>query len=358
MELSNDYLTLRSCRLKGAEELALNGRGFVFLIFKSGAGACHGAPSPHRLAGGDVLVVDIASPGKIRARDNGELNFWYFAVELEHLFPLFSGREICLLQRVGEGFKNGKVYPASSPLAKECARLAEEIPVQLNLDHRSHVLRIVSAILSAEFKAQQPTLADFVPMRDHVLQVFERLQTNEILSLSVGELARKFNCSRRHLNRLFHQHFGLSVAALRMELRLLKAVSLLVDPDAKVIYVAQKCGFNHLGLFNTCFKKRFGASPSQWRKVVTLASQHPAEARASGCPFQNQGLCSQSMEVEDRRNGTGPTRPLERVALCGLLKDIVALKSGISPQSFIRKGEENLEFTAENIGQRRLRIGV
>jgi hypothetical protein len=33
--------------------------------------------------------------------------------------------------------------------------------------------------------------------------------------------------------------------------------------------VAEQCGFNHLGLFNTCFKRRFGTSPSQWRKSST-----------------------------------------------------------------------------------------
>ncbi len=30
---------------------------------------------------------------------------------------------------------------------------------------------------------------------------------------------------------------------------------------SKVINVATQCGFNHLGLFNTCFKRRFGISP-------------------------------------------------------------------------------------------------
>lgn len=126
-----------------------------------------------------------------------------------------------------------------------------------------------------------------------MVQVFERLSANEIIGLSVGELAEKFSCSRRHLNRLFHHHFGVSVAALRMEMRLLKAMSLLRDPDAKVINVAEQCGFNHLGLFNTCFKRRFGASPGQWRKatqqVETTLKEKP-ESKAS-CPLHATGLC-------------------------------------------------------------------
>jgi AraC-like DNA-binding protein len=315
MELSNDYLTLKLRRLRSPEQMDLNGRGLFFVISKGGEGACHCGSLLHRLASGDVLVVDSASQGKIHVRNNGEMVFWFFIAEFEHLFPLFSGREICLLQKVAESFDAGRVYPGSSPLAKECLRLIEEVPVPFSLGHRSHVLRIVSAILTVEFKAVQPKLADFGPMRDHVLQVFERLGTNEFLSLAVGDLARKFNCSRRHLNRLFHQHLGVSVAALRMEMRLLKAVSLLVDPDAKIVHVAEKCGFNHLGLFNACFKKRFGNTPSQWRKrassgenlVSDLDVGHPS------CPMHTTGLCPWTPKLDDRAAPTRKTDSMQEL---------------------------------------------
>jgi AraC-like DNA-binding protein len=116
----------------------------------------------------------------------------------------------------------------------------------------------------------------------------------------VGELADKFSCSRRHLNRLFHQHFGFSVAALRMEMRLLKAVSLLREPDAKVINVAEQCGFNHLGLFNICFKRRFGNSPGQWRKLTSQAEGQRAglTEAAPTCPLKSNGLCPWSGKPE------------------------------------------------------------
>jgi AraC-like DNA-binding protein len=338
MELNNDYLTLQPRRLKASESLDLIGRGLLFLIIKGGQGVCHCGSALHRLGAGTVLVLDTVCQGRIQASSDGEMTFWCFVAELEHLFPLFSGREICLLQKLAESFKTGRVHPGSSPLAKECLKLAEDVPVQFSLDHRSHVLRIVSAILTAEFKDAQPKLADLVPMQDHVLQVFERLQTNELLSLPVGELAKKFNCSRRHLNRLFHQHFGVSAAALRMEMRLMKAVSLLVDPDAKIIHVAENCGFNHLGLFNTCFRKRFGSSPGEWRKTVTQASNRPTTASVHGQPFQSEDSCLASGKTDARRSGKGRTHSLERVALGGLLQDMAAMKTGIIPQAFGRKG--------------------
>jgi AraC-like DNA-binding protein len=106
-------------------------------------------------------------------------------------------------------------------------------------------------------------------------------------------MAHKFCCSRRHLNRLFHQHFGCSVASLRMEMRLLKALSLLRDQALKIINVAEECGFNHLGLFNACFKKRFGSTPSQWRKGAANGEKGGAalNVRHPACCLHTNGLC-------------------------------------------------------------------
>jgi AraC-like DNA-binding protein len=132
-----------------------------------------------------------------------------------------------------------------------------------------------------------------VPVEEHLMQVLQNLSPDEIMNLSIEELAAKFSCSRRHLSRLFHQHFGLSVASLKMEIRLLNAVSLLRNLDTKVINVAEECGFNHTGLFNTCFKRRFGVSPGQWRKSIgqTATKSVGSNGASSNCSLRSSGLC-------------------------------------------------------------------
>lgn len=293
--LNKDYLTLRLVRLRAPAEWSSDRSQLSFVFPKGGQGSFVSGPIVRRLAPGDVLVTNAntASPGKIGVPESGELIFWCFSVSVENLFPLFASNEVCLLQGITDGFKESKHYAASSPLAAECHRLLADLPPQADLGHRSQLLRIVAAVFSLEFTHAHRQRVGFVRVEEHMAQVFEELSSADMLSLSVGELATRFGCSRRHLSRLFHQYFGMSVAALRMEMRLLKAVSLLRDPDAKIINVAEECGFNHLGLFNICFKRRFGHSPGQWRK-----SAEPAHNRLVGtvktegaCPLQSAGLC-------------------------------------------------------------------
>jgi AraC-like DNA-binding protein len=265
------------------------------------------------------LVVNGAVGGKIGVHEKGEFLFWNFSVSFENLLPLFGAEEISLLHNISEGFKSAKIYPASHPVSVECHRLLALVPPQFNLDHRGQLIRIAATILSVEFKAVQSQRSGYMRAEDHLIQVFERLSASEIINLSVGELAQRFNCSRRHLNRLFHQHFGLSVAALRMEMRLLKAVSLLRDSEAKIINVAEECGFNHLGLFNTCFKRRFGASPGQWRKAAskTGGAMPMTPDNQPACPLHANGLCpwngqtnapAQSSTPAPARRQPGPAR--------------------------------------------------
>src|SRR5664280_1340996 len=293
--LSQEHLTLRLVRLKPSEKWVHGANGLSFVFLKEGGGKYISKAVTQHLAPGDVLVLNGTPEGAggLCADEGGEMVFWFFAANFEHLFPLFASNEICLLQNVTEGFKGTKLYGASSPLAGECHRLLAKVPPQFNLDHRSQLLRVVAAILTVEFETAQPHRVGFVRSEQHIIQVFEKLSATDLLSLSVGDLAARFGCSKRHLNRLFHQHFGFSVAAMRMEMRLLKAASLLRDPDIKVIHVAEQCGFNHLGLFNTCFKRRFGNSPGQWRKTSAQAEGQSVQTvnDRSVCPLRSNGSC-------------------------------------------------------------------
>jgi AraC-like DNA-binding protein len=291
--LAQDPFSLRSIQLKSPQEWAHKGEQLSFIFLKAGVGRWIAGSVAQRLGSGDVLVLNAATGGKLCVAGPGEMDFSCFTLQLEHLFPVFESSEICLLQNISDGFKTAKVYPAGSPVARECNRRLAEIPAQINLDHRSHLLRVAAAILMVEFNRAKSQRIGFVRPEEHMVQVFEKLTAAEMLSLSVGELAGKFGCSRRHLNRLFHHYFGISVATLRMEMRLLRSVTLLKDPDAKIIRVAEDCGFNQLGLFNICFKRRFGASPGEWRKLNQKSGGRPdlPPPEVAACPLQVNGLC-------------------------------------------------------------------
>jgi AraC-like DNA-binding protein len=294
--LGDKHFKLQLNRLQSSDSWVGQSRNeneFTIVFLKGGIGKYVVSDAIQRLVPGSILVFNDPVGGKLYADERSECVFHSFSLVLEDLFPLFASNEISLLHHVKANFKHSRIYPSGSRIAAECRPLFEMAQTQSGLQHRSQLLAIMAVILSEELKNVHINRSGRDWAEDHMIQVFDKLSSAELLNLSVDDLAAKFSCSRRHLNRLFHQHFGLSITSLRMELRLLKAVSLLRNPREKIINVAEQCGFNHLGLFNTCFKKRYGASPGQWRKSNLGAEKPSPKKNADGqtCPLQANGLC-------------------------------------------------------------------
>ena len=124
---AQDYLTLRLVRLKSSEEWTLSREGLSFVFFKGGSGMYVFGSNSQPLAPGDVIVMHGESGGKLCLNKGQEMVFWAFLLRLEHLFPLFDGSELSLLQSVLNGFKTSKLFPASTALARQCHRLIEEV---------------------------------------------------------------------------------------------------------------------------------------------------------------------------------------------------------------------------------------
>jgi len=298
------YLNLRSVCLDTPDEWICMGKGLVFVFVNEGTGTYVSGGALCKVSAGDVLVQDATVGGKLCITEN-RMVFSHFSVSLEQLLPLLAVNEISLLRNIPASFKKAKLYSASNVIARKCHRLLRGIPSQFNLNHRGQLLRVAAAVLAVELKS---TGIGSVQNDGNATGIFEKLSTTELLNLPIGGLARKYGCSRRHLNRLFHRQFGVSAAALKMEMRLLKATSLLRNPDSKIIRVAEECGFGHLSVFNIHFKKRFGASPGQWRKmVIQVQNQSPGwNIGGVNCSLQKNGLCPLSKrDTPKTRTGHG-----------------------------------------------------
>jgi AraC-like DNA-binding protein len=299
---------LHSACLKSPEKLAISGRGLFFMFLTGGGGEWWDGMRGQALAAGDVFLVNAATGGSLRVANGSSMPFFCFSLGLDHLWALCATHELCLLESVMDRLKAAKLHVAAAPIAQRCFDLLRQVPREQNLEHRTQLLRVAAALLCDEFEKALPPRSGYVRNEQHLLQVLEKLPASDIVELPIDELASRFSCSRRQLNRLFQRYFGRSAGALRMEMRLLRAASLLRDYDAKIINVAQQCGFNHLGLFNTCFKRRFEVCPSEWRgkipesehQFVKLVGGHPE------CELRAQGLCA--WVGEKKPGGVNPGR--------------------------------------------------
>lgn len=290
--LAQDWLILRSNKIEVHTEWTHVHEGLAFVFLIEGVGQFTQAGANDSIAPGDILVLGGGRPSRISSSKGG-LRFLTFAVSMELLFPLFASSEISLLHDIVAGFNGMKHFRSPSPLTGKCGQLLSEASTMKGLTQRSQLLRVAAEVLSEECQRSPQHRAGFVSLEDHLRQVFQSLSADDLLSSTVEQLASRFGCSRRHLNRLFHQHLGLSVGDVRREMRLLKAVSLLREPDAKIINIAEQCGFNHSGVFSKYFRRRFALTPSEWRRasMPEQVTQRKLSNVDCNCGWLSKGLC-------------------------------------------------------------------
>ncbi len=87
----------------------------------------------------------------------------------------------------------------------------------------------------------------------------------------VGAVAAQVGLSPAHFRELFRQHEGISPKQYLLNLRLETAKSFLVDSERPVATISDDVGFGDYRQFAKAFKRRFGLTPTEWRKTRSRA---------------------------------------------------------------------------------------
>lgn len=82
-----------------------------------------------------------------------------------------------------------------------------------------------------------------------------------------NELARELNMSRSTLHRKVKESAGLSVSRFIWQLRLKKALKILLETSLSVSQTAFECGFNSVTYFVKCFHDYYGYPPGNARGI-------------------------------------------------------------------------------------------
>lgn len=100
-----------------------------------------------------------------------------------------------------------------------------------------------------------------------LLKAVAQMEANVETPLSCAELAKRIFVSPRQLERLFHQHLGVSPTRYYLGIRLQRARQLLTQTSLSILNVALACGFVSASHFSKCYRDHFERAPSDERGV-------------------------------------------------------------------------------------------
>ncbi len=266
MKTERDYsphLQMEEGTVPAGGEWAPGSRGWTVLYLKEGAGYWVQPAETRAWHAGSVLVLSRQAQGYLLASQLGGLKLDYFTVQLERLAGLLNLQELHFLEAAAQGKFAVIVLPSNHGVAARFREMAALRKGQ-GLPGRLGMLQMFMDIFADDWPVATP-ISHRANARERLRAVLNQTTAAELLALTPGELARKADCTPRHLTRVFQEVVGISFSEKRTELRMAHAVELLANSQGKVVDVAMESGYQSLSLFNFHFKRRYGVSPTQWR---------------------------------------------------------------------------------------------
>ncbi|MFR1758704.1 MAG: helix-turn-helix transcriptional regulator [Christensenellaceae bacterium] len=98
--------------------------------------------------------------------------------------------------------------------------------------------------------------------------------------LSYDQIGRRFHFHPNHVNRLLRAYTGCSLHQYQVDIRMKRALELLVNTRRPISRIAESVGYGDPGYFARLFRQRMGYSPSQLRRYLRPGGGGPEEGGA------------------------------------------------------------------------------
>ncbi len=227
----------------------------------------------YTVAAGDIALIFPRQLHEIRA--NGEAVMEYENIIFEEsllessgadttyplfLKPLFSLQLSCPTVLKSSDSAYTSVRDCLDRNDQICSYFPDGYPLAI----RGNLFILFFALYTCHCKAQR--LDTTKKNMEKLKSVIKYVELNYSSPMSITQMAQLAGFSESHFMKFFKQTMGISFNAYLNNYRLTLAARLLLGTDETILSIASDVGFDNLSYFNRAFKKKYGKTPSSYRK--------------------------------------------------------------------------------------------
>ena len=121
-------------------------------------------------------------------------------------------------------------------------------------------------LCSGEKVVQRESTAPLTPASHLILNALEFIHKNAATNLRVNDVIRHLKVSRRLADLRFREFQGTSILEAITKARLEEVSKRLLTTNLPTSAIARSCGFEDVSYFGKLFRRKYGATPQNWRK--------------------------------------------------------------------------------------------
>ena len=231
----------------------------ILLFTLSGKGTVTVGESTFFAEAGTVAVIPPHISHRYAGEKDSEWEFFWFHIQGTHAFDALSDITLEGDFLFDIGVKH--ICALFAPFKD-----ATETGVEREIADSVAVGDILSILLKA---AVSKTVGD--DEKTVVQEMAAFLSANESGDFSLDELVEKFHYSKEYIIRLFKRTAGVSPYQYYLSVRLGRACDMLKKNEHSIAEIAEKSGYGTVASFSKVFRKKFGISPAEYRKLYFWA---------------------------------------------------------------------------------------
>lgn len=132
----------------------------------------------------------------------------------------------------------------------------------------AHIRMLCVSLLNFLTMKEIQTDIDYYPV--WLRELLSRFHMNDYLQAGLDLILEPFHFSRPYMCRAFQRYLGCTMTEYLNDIRLQQAAYRLLYTDDTVLSICNTVGISSVSYFNTIFKKKYGASPQNFRKTRGL----------------------------------------------------------------------------------------
>ena len=182
----------------------------------------------------------------------------------EYLEQLFF--HVTLTNLEGNDILAGIPNVCRLPCSRELLNKLKELHISSNYFDLLEFKMLVTQNIIDCLKTAKQTNITTKSYSPEVLQAISYMQNNINLQLTTSQISQAVYTSPNRLHKLFKAETGMTIGAYLDRLVFFRAAQLLIDPKLSIGEISRQLGFCDQYYFSRRFKKRFGQTPSLFRK--------------------------------------------------------------------------------------------
>lgn len=136
-------------------------------------------------------------------------------------------------------------------------------------------VELLYLLCTEAFESDESPSGGSCPVPHSLLEVKAYIQTHLSEKLTIAFLCKQFSLSPTFLKEGFRRAYGMPIHSFLVQQRLRRAQELIRTTRMPIQQIAQAVGYEGMSQFNAAFKREYGMTPGQYRKMSETATPRP-----------------------------------------------------------------------------------